>query len=175
MVKQRAGSSAFLVHFVIVAVTTLSLILAGSALQPTAASAQTSPLVIPPATIGLAAGPEELQRALDESILPDSVPDLLAELAKRADDIKQLMASGSLGQVWVPAMATKTVALVLESRLTELPDRPRAAATMAIRQIVTSAWQLDAYGDLGNKPKLDEAYDRLASAVLDLKADFEQH
>ena len=175
MNKQRAGNSAFLVRCVIVAAPMWALILAGFAHQPTAAAVQTSPLVIPPATVGLAAAPEELQRALDETVLPASVPDLLIELAKRANDIKQLIVSGSLGQVWVPAMATKTVALVLESRVPELPERPRAAATMAIKQIVTSAWQLDAYGDLGNKPKLDEAYARLASAVLDLKADFEQH
>jgi hypothetical protein len=156
--------------FLLVAMMVVPAVLPGVAQQSIPDPASAQPIIIPPAITGLIAGSEELQRALDETILPHSVPDLLAELAKRANDIGQTIASGALGQVWVPAMGTKTVALVLESRTAELTDRPRAAATMAIKRIVTSAWELDAYGDLGNKPKLDEAYKRLASAVSDLKA-----
>jgi hypothetical protein len=77
---------------------------------------------------------------------------------------------GNLGQVWLPAMGTKTVALALEGHVTALPERQRAAATLAVKRIVTSAWELDAYGDMGNKQKMSGAYLRLASAVADLKA-----
>jgi hypothetical protein len=169
-----------LTNVMIIAAIALLALSGGSAAAPAAAAPQATggqpslpALVIPPATTGLAAAPEELQAALDETILPGTVPELLSELAKRANDIRELISSGALGQVWVPAMGTKTVALVLESRIAPLPERPRAAAAMAIKQIVTSAWDLDTYGDLGNKPKLDEAYRRLASAVLDLKAAYE--
>ena len=137
-------------------------------------STETAPIVvIPPAPVGLAAAPEELQKALDESALPQSVPALLAELARRADAIRQTIAGGDLGQVWVPAMATKTVALVLESHASALSDVPRGAAMGAIKQIVTSAWELDTYGDLGNREKLEAAYVRLATGVSNLKAAYE--
>jgi hypothetical protein len=137
--------------------------------------AEAAPVVLPRAAIGLAAAPEELQRALDESALPTSGPELVVELAKRAGDINQTIASGAFGQVWVPAMATKTVALVLETHTTSLPVRERAAAITAIKQIVTSAWDLDTYGDLGNKEKIDAAYARVATAVLTLKAAYAPH
>ena len=39
-----------------------------------------------------------------------------------------------------------------------------------MKRIVTSAWELDAYGDLGDRKKITEAYQRLATAVGDLKA-----
>jgi hypothetical protein len=137
--------------------------------------AQAAPVVLPPAAIGLAAAPEELQRALDESVLPTSGPELVAELVKRAGDIQQTIASGAFGQVWVPAMATKTVALVLETHTASLPEGERAGAITAIKQIVTSAWDLDTYGDLGNKEKIDAAYARVATAVLTLKAAYARH
>jgi hypothetical protein len=69
--------------------------------------------IVLPAT-GLAAAPEELVEALDESKLPSTIPELLTELSKRADAIRQTIATGACAEVWVPAMAIKTVALVLE-------------------------------------------------------------
>src|SRR5689334_870989 len=95
-------------------------VLFAASISPIRAQQTTSPPVTQPAvavplqTTGLAAAPEELVQALDESKLPSTVPGLLTELSKRADDIRQTIAAGSYGQVWVPAMATKTVALVLE-------------------------------------------------------------
>jgi hypothetical protein len=67
-------------------------------------------------------------------------------------------------------MGTKTVALALDSHARSMPERQRIQVTAAVRRVVTAAWQLDAYGDLGNKQKILEAYQRLASAVSDLKA-----
>ena len=71
-----------------------------------------SPTNIPPA----------LADALDESKLPNSTPELLAELAKRASDVEALVNEGNLSQVWLPATATKTVALVLEARQRRCPN-----------------------------------------------------
>jgi hypothetical protein len=123
------------------------------------------PIVIPSAVIGLDAAPEELREALDESKLPNTVPELLAELSKRARDIQATVSKGDFTQVWVPAMATKTVALVLESHTSSFPEATRPAANAGIKVIVTSAWELDTYGDLGDKAKIDSAYQRLASGV----------
>jgi hypothetical protein len=119
---------------------------------------------------GFSGIPAALNAALDESTLPTGTPELVAELAKRASDVEQMVNEGNLGQVWLPAMGTKSAALALSSHVNSLPERQRAVATLAIKRVVMSAWELDAYGDMGNKQKMSEAYARLASAVADLKA-----
>jgi hypothetical protein len=119
-----------------------------------------TPLQVPPA----------LADALDETKLPSGTPELLAELAKRAGDVEALVNEGNLSQVWLPATATKTVALVLETHATSLPERQRVAVSDSVKRVVTSAWELDAYGDLGDRRKITDAYQRLATAVGDLKA-----
>jgi hypothetical protein len=119
-----------------------------------------TPLQIPPA----------LADALDESKLPAGTPELLTELSKRAGDVEALVNEGNLSQVWLPATATKTVALVLETHANSLPERQRVAVSDSVKRVVTSAWELDAYGDLGDRRRITEAYQRLAAAVGDLKA-----
>jgi len=119
-----------------------------------------SPTQIPPA----------LADALDETKLPSATPELLAELTSRAKEVETLVNEGNLSQVWLPATGTKTVALVLDSRASTLPERQRVAVSASVKRIVTAAWELDAFGDLGNRQKITQAYQRLASAVADLKA-----
>jgi hypothetical protein len=111
----------------------------------------------------------ELAAALDEDRLPQAVPDLIKELTTRSEEIQKLITEGSLGQAWLPAMGTKTVALVLDSKAESLPAAQREAVSAAAKRIITAAWEIDAYGDLGNGEKIVEAYSRLASAVSDLK------
>ena len=43
----------------------------------------------------------------------------------------------------------------------------------AVKRVVASAWEIDGYGDLGNKTKIVEAYQSLTAAVTDLKAAYE--
>jgi hypothetical protein len=119
-----------------------------------------SPLQMPP---GLA-------EALDESKLPNDVPGLLRELTTRAQEVEKLVNEGSLAQVWLPAVATKTVALLLDTRAGSLPQSQHLQASGAVKRVVTAAWELDAYGDLGDRVKITDAYRRLESAVTDLKA-----
>jgi hypothetical protein len=114
--------------------------------------------------------PPALAAALNEEVLPKDLPGLLQELDARTGQIDSLMRDGNLAEVWLPAMGTKTVALVLENHATSLPAAQRAAVTSAVKRVVTSAWEIDGYGDLGNKTKLTEAYQRLSAAVADLKA-----
>ena len=61
----------------------------------------------------------------------------LAELTKRAPEVEQMVNEGNLGQVWLPAMGTKTVALALGAHVDALPERQRAAATLAVKRVVT--------------------------------------
>jgi hypothetical protein len=113
--------------------------------------------------------PPALAAVLDENVLPKDIPGLLAELKKRVGEVDALVKQGSLSEVWLPAMGTKTVALVLGDRSGELPEAKRAQVTSAVSRVVTAAWLIDGYGDLGNRGKIVEAYDQLASAITDLE------
>src|SRR5262245_64081485 len=91
--KKRSGARSLTVAAFVV-----SIALSGAwAQQPdgTPQSPPAAPIVIPPATTGLAAASEELREALDESVLPQSIPELLRVLDKRAGDIQQTIASGA--------------------------------------------------------------------------------
>jgi hypothetical protein len=134
--------------------------------EPAAQEAAPAPTMLD----GQTAIPPALLEAQDESKLPSAIPDLLAELTSRAAEVESLVNDGNLSQVWLPATGTKTVALVLDSRSSVLPDRQRMLVTASVKRIVTAAWELDAFGDLGNREKIVDAYKRMASAVTDLKA-----
>lgn len=117
--------------------------------------------------------PPALAAVLNEDVLPKDVTGLVAELMERAGQIDKLMKEGNISEVWLPAMGTKTVALVLEQHSGSLPAARRALAVSAARRVVTSAWEIDGYGDLGNRTKVVEAYNRMAAAVADMKAAYE--
>jgi hypothetical protein len=117
--------------------------------------------------------PPALAAALNEDVLPKDVPGLIAELMNRAGQIDSLVREGSLSEVWLPAMGTKTVALVLESHASSLPAAKQGVVHESVKRVVSSAWDIDGYGDLGNKTKIVEAYERLKSAVSDLKGAYE--
>jgi len=117
--------------------------------------------------------PPALAAALNEEVLPKDVPGLVAELMNRAGQIDSLVRDGSLSEVWLPAMGTKTVALVLESHASALPAAKQAVVHEAVKRVVSSAWEIDGYGDFGNKTTIVEAYERLKSAVNDLKGAYD--
>ena len=117
--------------------------------------------------------PPALAAVLNEDVLPKSIPELVAELSSRTGQIDALVREGNLAEVWLPAMGTKTVALVLEQHAGSLSPQKRAIVTSAVKRVVASAWDIDGYGDLGNKAKIVEAYERLSTAVADLKAAYE--
>ena len=117
--------------------------------------------------------PPALAAVLNEDVLPKGVPELVAELNTRAAEVDRLVKEGNLSEVWLPAMGTKTVALVLEQHANSLPAAKRALVSSAVKRVVTSAWEIDGYGDLGNRTKIVEAYQRMATAVADLKAAYE--
>jgi hypothetical protein len=138
--------------------------------QPQAAQPTPPPGQPPDLLAGeIAPMPPALAAVLDESVLPKTIPELLTELKHRVGEVDSLVKAGSLSEVWLPAMGTKTVALVLGDRASELPAPKQAQVTSAVSRVVTSAWLIDGYGDLGNRGKIVEAYDQLASAIADLE------
>ena len=108
--------------------------------------------------------------ALAAQVLPATSSGLLDLLSTRGEEIRDLIERGQLGAVYVPALLGKDAALALDDHAGDLPDHRRSQAVRAVRRIVLAAWQLDAFGDLGDREKVTSAYDLYASAIGELKA-----
>jgi len=102
--------------------------------------------------------------------LPTTTPELLAELAKRAQSVKTLLDEGNLGGVWYPAIGAKDVALALEeNHINDVPEAQRAKMARAVKRLTLAAWQIDAAGDLGNKERLLPLYRDFSVAIEDIQ------
>ena len=71
--------------------------------------------------------------------IPDDTDGVLAMLRERRDSVKEIVARGSLTEVWVPALQAKDLALTLEMHAREFPDR--AARTRWAPPSATSWWR----------------------------------
>ena len=111
-----------------------------------------------------------------EEPLPASTPELLAELAKRAQSVTKLLEEGDLGGLWYPAIGAKDVALALEEKhMNELPEAQRPKMVSVVRRLTLAAWQIDAAGDLGNKERLLPLYRDFSAAIADIQALYGTH
>ena len=72
----------------------------------------------------------------------------------------------------MPAFNAKDLALALGRHNDDLSPEHRKAAAPAIKRLVRSAWMLDAFGDLGNRAQIIEAYEQFAQAVRDVESAF---
>jgi hypothetical protein len=90
----------------------------------------------------------------------------------RNDQIGELVRQGDFAAVWVPAFQAKDLAVGLEPHIAALPVLKRSEAEPAIAQVVRTAWLLDAYGDLGNRQQIVDAYSMFTSAVSDVVSTF---
>jgi hypothetical protein len=130
------------------------------------------PGTVPP-VMTTAPSPTQVEAAPGEDA-PQTTDGLLAALKANANQVDALLEQGALAQLYIPALATKDTALTLESRTNELPDNRRGPAAAAVRRIVLAAWLIDLYGDLGDKPKLTDAYQSFAAGVADLVRAYEK-
>jgi len=106
--------------------------------------------------------------------IPETVPEMLAQLKTRNEQIKAFIDRGAFAAVYVPAFQAKDVALALDAKKTELsPDKQRALSP-AVNRLIRSAYLLDAFGDLGNKQQIVEAYARFSGAVQEIDAAFQK-
>jgi hypothetical protein len=110
--------------------------------------------------------------ALLSAPIPDTVPELLTELQTRNDQIKSLIDRGQFASVYVPAFQAKDLALALDAHRSELPADRQRIVEPAVGRLVRDAYLLDAFGDLGNRQQIVEAFGRFASAVKDIEAAF---
>jgi len=104
--------------------------------------------------------------------IPETVPEMLAQLRTRIDQIRGIIDRGSFASIYVPAFQAKDLALALDAHTQELPAERQRIAQPAIAKLVRSAYLLDAFGDIGNKQQIVEAYDMFVDAAKNIAAAF---
>jgi hypothetical protein len=113
--------------------------------------------------------------AVSDSILlevPDEASEILELFRQRVQLIADLVKKGSFGEVWVPALQSKDLALALDARTKELPPARRSGATASVERLVRAAWLLDEYGDLGNRQQVESAFAAFSAAAGEVDAVF---
>jgi len=122
-----------------------------------------------PATIEVASG---VDPALVPVPIPETVPEMLAQLKTRNEQVRQFIDKGMFAAIYVPAFQAKDLALALDEHKNELAPEKAKVAEPAITRLVRSAYLLDAFGDLGNKQQIVEAYARFNEAVGEITSAF---
>jgi hypothetical protein len=144
--------------------------------RPPAATAPVAagpaPAATPDATLSAAGGPPAVDPGVASVPIPDSVPEILAQLKTRHQEIGDLVQRGAFGAVWVPAFQARDLSIALETRLGGLPAAAREAAEPAIKRLVRTAWLLDAFGDVGNRQQIVDAYAVFGAAVDEVVSAF---
>jgi hypothetical protein len=100
--------------------------------------------------------------------IPDSVPEIVAQISTRTTQVRELIDRGNFAAVFVPAFQAKDLAIALEGRLAMLSADRRGSAAAAIARLVRAAWLLDASGDAGNRRQLLAADAMFAAASSDV-------
>jgi hypothetical protein len=156
--------------------TPLSTSAAPAAATTTAATASTT--TAPPPASPAAPALVETAPAIDPALvplpIPETVPEMLVQLKARTEQIRSFIDKGSFAAIYVPAFQAKDLALALHDHVTALPAERRRVVEPAITKLVRSAWLLDAFGDIGNKQQISEAYDRFVEAANDIHTAFPQ-
>ena len=104
--------------------------------------------------------------------VPETVPEILSQLRTRTDQIRSFIDKGSFASIYVPAFQAKDLALALDAHKDTLPAEKRKVAEPAIAKLVRVAYMLDAFGDLGNKQQITEAYAKFVEAAKDIQSSF---
>jgi hypothetical protein len=139
-----------------------------TALSVPSTSTQSAVVATPPWVADCAATVPRTQA--EQFALPRASGDLLTLIATCNRTVQRMITDGQFASIFLPAMMGKDVALALEGHLNELPLERRADAARAIRSLVIAAWELDKYGDFGNRDKVSEAYTHFSSAVAEIAA-----
>jgi hypothetical protein len=142
---------------------------------PAASPAQTATQAPPPPANAGATVPPAAAAVADPSTapaepLPTTTPELLAELARRAQSVKTLMDQGNLSAVWYPAIRAKDIALALEeNHINDVPVARRPEMESAVKRLTMASWQIDAAGDLGNMQLMQPLYRNFSAAIDDIQ------
>jgi hypothetical protein len=95
----------------------------------------------------------------------ETMGDMVAQLRTRLAQVTLLVERRDYASVWVPAFGAKELAVALEPHVAHLAAASQRSAEGALREIVRTAWQLDAVGDAGNRLEVEAAHAEFAAAV----------
>ena len=140
-----------------------------------AANATSSSLpAAPPATTVTPPQPAQTSdSSLGPQPIPSSMTEILEELRGKDVEVRELIARGDFGAVWVPAFRAKDLAIALEPHLAHLAAQKRDAGEPALARVVRGAWLLDAAGDVGNRQQVEAAYTAFTAGVADVLTAFQ--
>ena len=96
--------------------------------------------------------------SLQQFMIPIATADIVAAIVDRGKTVRELIESGRLTEIYLPALQAKDLALALEPRMEIHNREDEPVARWALKQLVRSAWLLDDYGDMGNREKIEETY-----------------
>jgi hypothetical protein len=140
-----------------------------------AAAASSTTTTTTTAAASTSTGPD-LSSGVDPALVPlpvpETVPEILSQLRTRTDQIRSFIDKGSFASIYVPAFQAKDLALALDAHKNDLPAEKRKVAEPAIAKLVRVAYMLDAFGDLGNKQQISEAYAKFVEAAKDIQSSF---
>jgi hypothetical protein len=129
-----------------------------------------------PGVLGTAPEVETVPSGVDAGLLPvaipETVPEMLRQLRTRSDQIKAFIDRGAYAAVYVPAFQAKDVALALDEKKGTLPQDRQRVVGPAVDRLVRTAYLLDAFGDLGNKQQIVDAFKQFSAAVDDIETAF---
>lgn len=94
----------------------------------------------------------------DRQPLPTTPAGIAEQIGLREKRINEFMQAGQYGQLFIPALEAKELALRLEAHIATLPPAERPSLNGAVKDIIRGAWLLDMYGDLGNRLKVQESF-----------------
>jgi hypothetical protein len=94
---------------------------------------------------------------------------LLSEIEDGRKQVEAAVQNAAFGEIYLSALATKDAALKLDALASSQSSERSARVSAAVREIVLAAWMLDQYGDLGDRRKIEQAYERFAAAVAALR------
>jgi hypothetical protein len=96
-------------------------------------------------------------------VVPEEPAAIAEAIVERSRRVSEILTRGAFGELYVPALEAKDLALALEPHLSSASDP--ATLAWALRELVRSAWLLDDYGDLGNREKILLAHERFEEAA----------
>jgi hypothetical protein len=98
---------------------------------------------------------------------PNAPSSLLSDLKSRSGEISELLKTGVLGGLYVPALQAKDLALEIQAKQ---PAVNQEALEASVKRIVIAAYQLDNYGDLGDAEQAREAFRGMGAAIAQLES-----
>ncbi len=107
-----------------------------------------------------------------ELTVPENPNGIARAIADRNVLVRELVTSGAMTEIYLPALEAKDLAVALESHIEASPLETRQELQWAVKQLVRAAWLLDDYGDLGNREKVYAAYDMFDEAVETIQSVF---